>query len=209
MQRVVKSPEPVGFMTWRQANRSASWADLQDPEKAELRTQLVADQDALCCYCQRRIRDSRDATTIEHFVPRSGGAAGAARELDWSNLLAACTHTRGLRPAQQTCDVRKGDRPCSQNPLALREDHISYDALGRIHVSGDHIDVDDVLNLNESRLRGNRKAALDGFVLSLQKKGFGVGVLRREAEALEEARPGTPYRGYLLFWLRKRLRQRT
>ena len=55
---------------------------------AELRDVLVDNQHGLCAYCEI-VLEPREIQ-IEHVVPRSAGAGGAALELDIGNLLACC-----------------------------------------------------------------------------------------------------------------------
>ena len=106
---------------------------------------------------------------IEHWRSQS---RHPLEQLDYSNLLGACNGNERQPPESQHCDTRKGDRPLSRNP-ADKNHHVDkmvrFIGDGRI-VSDDldfNSELNEVLNLNFSRLIENRKAVLDGFLEGL------------------------------------------
>lgn len=106
MRTIRKLREPLS-LTQHRAGMAADFDNFQD--KNELRDSLVREQRGLCCYCQSRIRADRTSMKIEHWRCQS---RYPDEQLDYSNILAACTGDRG----PDHCDTRKADRNISRNP---------------------------------------------------------------------------------------------
>lgn len=120
----------------------------------------------------------------------------------------------GQPSRSQHCDTRKGNRELSRNP-AKPADHverfIQYFADGRI-ASNDppfERELNEVLNLNEPRLVNNRKAVLDGFLLSFPTRGeIPEPQLRkwlRKWNGELDAADLEPFCQVIVYWLTKRL----
>lgn len=88
MKLVQKQKAPESFEQWKaQANDDwqPTYADLQNPEKAQLQEALLSEQGWVCCYCGRSIE--RANSHIEHFQPQEHYPDRALR---YNNLYASC-----------------------------------------------------------------------------------------------------------------------
>jgi uncharacterized protein (TIGR02646 family) len=131
------------------------------PRKDDLRRQLAEEQGFLCAYCMQRIRPENGDTKIEHFHPQT---IYSSEQLDYSNLLLCCNGNKGNRPPDQHCDTKKKNTEIKYNPAVYPsiEQTVRYERDGKI-VSEDsewNRQINEVLNLNYSRLRLNRKSVL-------------------------------------------------
>lgn len=132
-------------------------------DKAALRRALVREQRGLCCYCMGRIGVDATDMKIEHWRCQR---RYRNQELDYRNLLAACRGAEGHRGADQHCDTKKGDRDLRWNPADPShrvETRLRYEADGTIRSDDPEFNdqLDQVLNLNLSVLKNNRKRVLD------------------------------------------------
>ena len=164
MRAIRKGVEPASLTAHRQTQHG-SYDNY--PDKAELRRALVGEQRGLCCYCMGRIRDDAAGMKIEHWRSRR---RHRNRDLDYRNLLAACTGGEGRRARDQHCDTKKGDRDLRWNPADPAhhvETRLRYELDGTIR-SYDDEEFDDqlngVLNLNLSVLKNNRKGVWGAFL---------------------------------------------
>ncbi len=160
MRAIAKGVEPASLTAHRRT-RHGGYDNYAD--KAELRRALVGEQRGLCCYCMGRIRDDAIGMKIEHWRSRR---RHPNRELDYRNLLAACSGGEGHRARDQHCDTKKGDRDLRWNPAdpAHRvETRLRYELDGAIRSDDAEFDdqLDRVLNLNLSVLKNNRKVVWD------------------------------------------------
>jgi len=206
VRSIRKGPEPRSLVEYRNSAHS-NYDNFAD--KDTLRAFLLAEQGGLCCYCLSRIR--HDNMKIEHWHCQSHHES---EQLDYSNLLGACKGNEGRRPAEQHCDTAKGDLTLSRNPA--NPDHrvvdlVRFPADGRIASDDPAFDTElnEVLNLNYSRLKENRKATLDGFLRGLPKSGE---LQRAKLEGWlhewnEVSHNGElrPFCQVVVHWLRKRL----
>lgn len=213
MRTITKSQEPQSLIEHR-ATPNATYDGYK--EKDDLRTVMVRDQGAICCYCMARIRPTRAVMKIEHFRCQTNHPD---LELNFNNLFAACLGNPGQSPNKQHCDTRKGSSTFSRElintPYRL-EELVHYRSNGEIFAKDPDLDRDlnEVLNLNFGRLVENRKAALDAFRIYLNtKKNKGKQLTRPAIEALIQRWNGTgqegitlePYCQVVVYWLRKRL----
>jgi uncharacterized protein (TIGR02646 family) len=208
MRNIIKGPEPASLTQHRQT----AIADYENySDKETLRQRLIAEQRGLCCYCMRRIRPGTGSMKIEHWRSQK---LYPGEQLSYKNLLGACLGNSGQRQAAQHCDTYKGEQQLSRNPADPKhniESLIRFQGDGTI-VSDDptlNAELDEVLNLNASRLCNNRKAVLDAFHRSLSKWGK---LQRHTLENLLADWNGNPDGGELreycqivVYWLRKRL----
>lgn len=203
MRTIQKGPEPATLTQHRQQPH-ADYDNYLD--KDGLRVALVAEQRGVCCYCQSRIRATPEGMKIEHWRSQ---ADHPARQLDFSNLLGACRGGDGRPEPDQHCDTRKGrSHLCFSvcDPAHPIERQIRFLGDGRIE-SGDaaiNVALNDVLNLNWSRLVSNRKAVLDAFQRRLQD-GRPVDPAR-ELPKWDGAQAGElpEFAQVVVYWLRKR-----
>lgn len=187
MRRILKSkPGPPGLLKLRRQGKHYTDLD-QGKENAALKQQvrqtLLEDQRFVCCYCMRAIDPERHYVRIEHHQPQSS-PDGRDRDLDWENLLAACSGAPKLRnragddaaarkvpPHLQSCDNRKGKRAIIINPLTSSVDAIRYLPNGRLAHPDTQLqqDIDDRLNLNVGFLVEGRLAAREELIARLER----------------------------------------
>ncbi|MCK5805856.1 MAG: TIGR02646 family protein [Lentisphaeria bacterium] len=166
MRRIAKTAPPLMYRDWlglANPNWTPTYAGLQNPEKAAIKSSLMDEQHFLCCYCCCRIDAS--SSHIEHLVPQSSRRG----QLDYNNFLASCpgedddaqNMTMGLH-----CGHHKGDRELPVKPLdAGCEQRFSYDYNGAIR--GTDADADtsiSVLGLDVDLLRQHRRSAMEGLL---------------------------------------------
>lgn len=212
MRRIGKrSPGPRGLVALER--RGGSYRELGEGTdnsvlEAKVRTALLEDQGYLCCYCMRRLDPERTVVRIEHHEAQS---SNPRRQLDWTNLLAACSGASMQRtrtkhkavpkvpPERQICDRRKGNERISINPLTESVDALRYGANGHLaHPDPDmQNDLEERLNLNVDFLVEARLSAVDALIDHVTKK---LGPNRTwTAEALRRylvARKGGRYPAY-------------
>ena len=163
MRAITKGVEPASLTAHRHTAHGGydNFAD-----KAGLRRALVREQRGLCCYCMGRIRGDGTGMKIEHWRCQR---RHRNQELDYRNLLAACSGGGGRPGRLQHCDTKKGDRRLRWNPAdpAHRvETRLRYELDGAIRSDDAEFDdqLDRVLNLNLSVLKNNRKGVWDAFL---------------------------------------------
>ena len=163
MRSITKGNEPPSLAQHRQT----PFSDYDNfPHKNVLRQALVAEQRDLCCYCMRRINPSPEVMKIEHWKCQ---AKHPTEQLSYRNLLAACMGGEGQPSKNQHCDTRKGNRALRWNPAEPShqiESRILYELDGSIHGNEALFDhqLNDVLNLNLSFLKQERKSVLNGLL---------------------------------------------
>ncbi|MCB9583901.1 MAG: TIGR02646 family protein [Polyangiaceae bacterium] len=189
--------------------RGSSWEDVKPPCPEEVRKQLVADQQGLCCYCMARIRVDR--MKVEHFHPQS---AFPEQSTDWGNLLGACLGGQDEPEAFRRCDTRKGSEQIGVDPRdAALLARISYSATGKLQSNDNAVlrELESVLGLNQKRLVDNRKAALVRYVQLLRRRlGTGtwsVHALLSELANLRGQSELPEYAGYIEHWLEVAIRK--
>lgn len=174
-------------------------------DKAVLRQALVAEQRGLCCYCQSRIRANPEGMKIEHWQCQ---ADHPGRQLDFGNLHGACLGGHGRPEREQHCDTRKGNNGlCFSvcDPAHPIERQIRFLGDGTIKADDAAINtsLNDVLNLNWSRLISNRKAVLDAFN---QRLGKGKVNIPKELRKWDGSQPDKlpEFSQVVVYWLQKR-----
>ncbi len=204
----MKSVEPASLTQ----HRRTAHADYDNyADKDRLREHLVSEQRGICCYCLSRIRSESGWMKIEHWHCQDHYPA---EQLDYSNLLGACLGSEGQYRNRQHCDTRKGNERFSRNPANPAhqiERYVRFEADGTI-LSNDQAfndELNDVLNLNAPFLKNNRKATLEAFKATLQKR---VNLPRttlerwlREWNGESHADDLRPFCQVIVYWLRKRL----
>lgn len=160
---ITKAQEPQSLTTHR-AQAHSSYDNY--PQKDELRAALVSEQKGLCCYCTGRIRADQTAMKIEHWRCQ---AVYPNLQLIYENLLGACQGGHGKSPDQQHCDTRKANRDLRWNPantVHVIETRLRFLADGTIESVDEDFNaqLNEVLGLNLSYLKNNRKAVLDSVL---------------------------------------------
>lgn len=216
MRRIDKRPREPNELLSHRKSRDASYDNFE--QKDALREPLVRDQGNLCCYCMCRIKPDHRDMKIEHYKCQ---ARYPEFQLEWRNLLAACTGGEGLPPQHQTCDTSKGDTELTIDPREdrdvaklkyLPDGRIEYDADGEAHALAIQKDLDLRLNLNSDTLKERRKAALESFKSSLVKElgaaSWSRSKLEQRLTRSRRQRPLPPFFGAVEYWLEKKIRQR-
>lgn len=163
MRTITKGAEPPSLT----AHRQTPYCDYSNYlDKAALRQALVSEQRGICCYCMGRIRNGPLSMKIEHWRCQNGYPD---EQLTYRNLLGACLGGNGQPLHLQHCDTRKGDQALKWNPadsIHFIENRLRYEADGSIRSDDHEFDrqLDQVLNLNLSLLKNNRKGVLDGVL---------------------------------------------
>lgn len=227
MIHVRKGPPPVELTTYRQTPDTSTdpprRARYDGPAftevKAAIRAALCDEQRHVCCYCTDRITHTSDAMKVEHRVPQHGPNAAPLRDLDWANLLGACSGSKPRHRGADAlhCDSEKGDAALALDPT--NEAHvatISYTRGGRITSSNARFDAElnEVLNLNLDALIALREDALGELTLQLRERhgvnDLPVAKLRKLLDQLRAPSDGRlrPFVGYLCWWLERAIDRR-
>lgn len=226
MRRIVKrKPGPKVLVELHQHGKRFAHLDDDPQDKRAVRDALMRDQGFLCCYCMRRIEPGKHQVRIEHHQSQS---SAPERDLDWDNMLAACSGARKLRGrakddaaarkvprSEQTCDNRKGDEAITINPLDASVDAVRYLNDGRIQhpIAQLQADIDERLNLNVDFLVDDRLAARDELIERLRRelgpaRTWTDMSLRRYLDARRQSPRLPRYFGYLetllARWIAKR-----
>ncbi|MEM9460176.1 MAG: TIGR02646 family protein [Myxococcota bacterium] len=215
MRRIAKSkPGPPRLLELRQQGKRYTDLDANPKDKQRVRTALLDDQGYLCCYCMRRISPEKHRIKIEHHESQS---SNPDRELDWNNLLVACSGGPKLRARRkddkaarkiptdlQTCDTRKGNADITINPLDSSVDDIEYLPNGQLGHPQPSLqeDIDQHLNLNVGFLVEARKSARRAMIEALDRtlgsrKEWTRDKLTRYLEGLRSASRLEPFFGLL------------
>lgn len=168
MKHIDKGAEPRS-LTEHRMRQHADYDNYSYADKDELRRALLSEQGRICCYCMQRI--SEETCKIEHWASQDGHED---RQLEYSNLLAACPGGEGYSTHLQHCDTRKAEQDITINPadrLHNCENMIRYQPDGEIYSEQENInnDLNVTLNLNLQTLKSNRKNALDGAIEGLTR----------------------------------------
>ena len=171
MRNIRKNPEPTS-LTQHRCNTNTDYDNYA--EKDDVRKSLVNEQRGICCYCMQRIYPNLENMKIEHNQSQSPNKF-PQKQLDYGNLLGACLGGTGKPKRDQHCDTRKGDDNISFNPADPADDVellFKFPGSGRIEANDPKLqsEIDNILNLNHSRLVKNRKAVIDSFTQLLQNK---------------------------------------
>ncbi|WP_392341099.1 retron system putative HNH endonuclease [uncultured Shewanella sp.] len=161
MKQIFKSREPKSLLQYRNNVDAIYDGPNFTPVKSDIRESLLKEQGYLCAYCMRRISINR--MKIEHFLCQK---SNPDEQLNYSNLLGCCEGGEGSRPAEQTCDTKKGSKVLTFSPVTLTINTlITYSSSGLIESTHKQfsIELNDVLNLNKIRLKENRAAAQEGI----------------------------------------------
>jgi len=179
-------------------------------------------------------RITKETSTIEHWYPQSKYRDDKQwnaehpdqrprdltnhGDLDYGNLLAVCKGIITTREKVQHrhCGESREDNPLKFNPAADDvESHISFSTRDGTILSTDDdfkTQLDTVLNLNNSFLKNNRIAVLNGFTEEIQKR-FKATPLSKpyldqklaEWTGSHHSNSLTPYCQIVVYWIRKRL----
>ncbi len=166
MKQVTKTGEPRSLVQHRA--QGGTFDGLLFETKEELRNSFLAEQGHICCYCMKRIPQKLKPEEIEKNFPNSKiehvkcQSKNTNLELNYQNMLLACSGNHGSPRIMQTCDTSKGERDLSFNPADIRrniETLIRYRSNGEIFSDDETINVElnEILNLNTKDLKDIRE----------------------------------------------------
>lgn len=206
MRAITKGPEPES-LTRHRLTRHCDYDNYA--AKDDLRYTLVTEQRSLCCYCMGRIRNGLSDMKIEHWRCQ---AHYPAEQLNYRNILGACSGGHGKPHHLQHCDTRKGDSDLLWNPADPAhhiETRVRYELDGTICADDPVFDghLNNVLNLNLASLKNNRRGVLTAL-LDWWKAEKPVPRRRIEGEIqkrLNGTADLTPYCQVAIWWLVQKL----
>lgn len=212
MIRINKSREPISLTTYRSQAGAVYDGPNFTPVKDAIRLSLLQEQGYVCAYCMRRIKQNN--MKVEHYRCQN---AHKQLQLCYTNLFACCDGNEGNPVKSQTCDTRKGSKNLTVDLLTNTpniSNIISYSTSGKIKSSNATVnsELNDVLNLNQSRLVANRKALLEAVEEELGKKAGGrtsaeITTLLRFYTSRDTNQKFKEYYGVAKFYLEKKLRR--
>jgi|TARA_R110000751_G_scaffold82578_1_gene166154 uncharacterized protein (TIGR02646 family) len=210
MYEIKKNPQPNSLTTYKY-DPNASYNNLTADVKTNLKESLLDEQGHLCAYCMGSIKV--DAMRIEHWASQTNNPN---LELDYSNMLACCQGNQGQDPSFYICDKRKADSDLKYNPSNLRHfilTRLYYDGQGQIKSLEVDFDkqLNNVLNLNETRLIKNRQSARRIVNERLNRnsgtrKKSTIKTLIQNLKERNDKYSFTPYYGYLIYHLENKIR---
>lgn len=216
MISIRKQREPQELSAYRSQPGAVYDGPNFTPVKDKIRAQLLTEQGYLCAYCMSRIDIGK--MKIEHWHPQHGHETYAHEQLTYTNLLGVCMGNEGDAPINQHCDTRKGDQLLSYNP-ANPEHHIEeklrYLGDGTLKSMEKDFNTQinrQVLNLNWTRLKQNRKAIIDAVQQGLAAKPGtrSKAEIQKLLQGWQQANIDgrlRPYAGTAIYWLNKRLQR--
>jgi len=208
MIKIVKGAEP---QEWIAKKRTPGFTDYEPIP--ELRAALLKDQGFICGYCMRRIPVVKndpgniERSKIEHVQSREHFQH---LQLEYSNMIICCP---GFINSNEHCDKLKKSSPISFSPFDVNvERSISYGSKdGKISSSNMdwNKDFNNVLALNNSLLKLNRKQALEGVRLRLQQKNWRKAELEsilNEWKSKDADGKLKPYCGVIIWYINRKLK---
>lgn len=159
MIQIIKKQCPKALKKYSK-KKGASYGGIPEKVKQSLRNSLLVEQGFLCAYCMCRISSSE--CKIEHFLCQD---KYPNKSLVYGNLLVCCVG--GKKGKEKHCDSAKGNEEITCSPLdpaCIESLYYDFDD-GTIHSSRPEweTELNDVLQLNISKLKQKRKEALVGF----------------------------------------------
>ena len=179
MRNIRKLQSPTSLEMYRRET-NATYNSIPTEVKDDIRTALTLEQGWLCCYCMKRIEPTGSSMKIEHWVAQGAPGAEPGSDLEYRNLLGACTGSEDTRPVERHCDTHRGTLSKAQQVLYRNpsvpcdnvEARIRYTSLGKIKSADALLDKDiKTLNLNCVSLKNRRLSEIDAMLKALDKKG--------------------------------------
>jgi uncharacterized protein (TIGR02646 family) len=206
MIKINKKKEPI---EWTKKKLTPNFT--QYSAIPELRTALLEEQGHICAYCMRRIpvNDSNESETskIEHLKSRQ---SFPNLQLDYDNMVICCP---GNINGSSHCDKSKRHNSLSFSPFDISvQSSITYGTKdGEIKSTNTIInnEINGLLSLNNTMLKANRIATLDGIRYVLEKKKWKKTQLEIELAEwkIKKNHNLKPYCGIVIWYLEKKLRQ--
>jgi uncharacterized protein (TIGR02646 family) len=208
------------MITITKGKEPKTWADKRQTEGAvfeatkDLKDSLLAEQGHICAYCMRRVpvgkKDpgNNEYARIEHIRSRTDHPE---HSMDYQNLVICCP---GYINSSEHCDKSKHEKPINLSPFDPNvEESISYsskDGAIKSSVEAWNDDLNNVLLLNNTMLRLNRKGAIDGVRAALERKKWKDAELNAILSAWSSKdKQGMlrPYCGVVTWYIKKAIRR--
>jgi uncharacterized protein (TIGR02646 family) len=221
LKRIIKNKEPQRLIEYRnqfskeELENDELYNDFPYKDKKNckidvknLRRILLEEQGYICCYCMSRI--DCDNSKIEHLKPQT---KYRKLQLDYKNLFVACIGGEGTR--EHFCDTDKKDKELKKiNLLENIENFIKYEKkLDSIEIySNDeniNSDLNEILNLNASILKKNRKAKWDEVLNKLKKMNFDKNFIKKTLKYFKSKSENGKYPVFcemIVFFLEKKVK---
>ena len=220
LKRIIKKKEPRKLIEYRSqfSKEELESRDIyndfsyKDKEKCKedennLRRVLLEEQGYICCYCMSRINCNN--SKIEHFKPQT---KYRSLQLDYHNLFIACRGGEGAK--EQFCDSKKGNKELKKiNLLENIEESIKYKKSRKfieIYSTENEIesDLNDILNLNATILKQNRKQKYDSVLDKLKRRNFDKNFIKKTIRYFKTKNDNGQYPEFcemIVFFLEKKL----
>lgn len=166
MMPIRKGQEPPSLAAYRRLG--TSWDDLPTDVKRDVKRACFIEQSGLCAFCCIALPNEHALQRIAHVVPRSKDPGKA---LDFNNMVLSCSSGRyrleagNLLRNELSCDEHQGSKDIPIHPLMQNcMGKFAYLENGAIVAAMDiefATESISVLNLDCSRLRRGRSAAID------------------------------------------------
>ncbi len=173
MKHIIKGNTPQSLLDYKRTP-NATYNGFGSKE--DVRIALIKEQKGLCAYCNGRISNVRNKelgkpkTGIEHYKSQE---KHPHLQLEYGNMLGVCNGvSKDYNEAVQHCDTSRGSRELTIDPLSIScEKSIIYGSDGKIKSTNPDIqsDFDDILKLNISLLKRERKGILDLVIKRLTR----------------------------------------
>lgn len=166
MKYIQKQSPPSAFMNYSR-RQGASFKDLSDFNmeiKQCLRESLLVEQGYICCYCGQEI--STNNSVIEHLKNKH---CHPNLQLDYDNLVCSCKGGQDGRTRNPQvplyCDASKRNLDIYVFPVDNTcENKFEFDEDGNIYgLDEPSRETIKVLNLNNGKLKNQRKNAIDAY----------------------------------------------
>lgn len=165
---------------------TATWDDLRNPEKAEVRKSLNDEQNGLCAYCERQL--PHDHGRIDHIVCQK---VAEEKRFEYRNLCHSCSG-RYIEKERETpaltCDQYKDDKtlgPIEPRPGVNKLIELNI-STGSLHAATslplatkDNVETA-LLHLglnNSAKLIDDRKASWEELIKIIEIGGNPLGLL--------------------------------
>ena len=220
MVHIQKNAPPMELIQARR-NGLVDYNGMDTPTKDAIKSNLLTEQYHLCAYCMRRIK--LDSMQIEHYIaqnPKDADGYQIGQSVDYNNMLGVCQGDKKTAHSLKnlTCDQHRQNEPLTVDPRDPHiEDVIRYKDDGTICSRNKDInrDLDEILNLNcpASRLKENRKAALDALKKKVAGQYGGKSITKAEWERIykhidmPEQEKKLEYIGILRWYIKRKIQQ--
>jgi uncharacterized protein (TIGR02646 family) len=205
----------------RTENEPQKWVDYKNTPGVDyaphpaLRNALLQEQGHICAFCMRPIplkkRDPGEAefSKIAHLLSRRNHTD---RKFDYDNMVLCCP---GNINGDSHCDKSQGYTDITLplfNPLLQQT--ITYNSHTGEIKSGNpdwNNEIKNVLKLNNSRLKINRRAVLDGVRQVVEDKKWKKAKIKEQLQlwdSTDKDGKRKPYCGIVIWYLNKKLKDK-